>query len=177
MRLTQFSNIAIRVLMYAALRGSAPSAVPDMARAYATSYDHMKKAAAELARLGYLHSVRGRTGGILLAKPPEQIRIGEVIRQTEGRIALVECFDPSTNTCPLVDACQLQVALTEAMAAFFAVLDRYTLADLLRQPSQLASLLGIAEGEVRLPAEQMSSYADAAAAERNIAPVGRRGDA
>ena len=147
MRLTQFSNIAIRVLMYAALRGSTPSPVPDMARAYGASYDHMKKAAAELARLGYLQTVRGRAGGVLLAKPPDEIGIGEVIRQTEGQIVLVECFDLTTNTCPLVDVCQLRVALADALAAFFAVLDRYTLADLLRHPGQVSSLLGVNDEE------------------------------
>ena len=132
-----------RVLMYAALRGSVPSALPDIARAYGTSYDHMKKAVAELCRLGYLQTVRGRAGGVRLAKLPEQIRIGEVIRQTEGEVVLVECFDPTTNTCPLVVACQLRVALQEALAAFFAVLDRYTLADLIRHPEQVSPLLGL----------------------------------
>ena len=143
MRLTQFSNFAIRVLMYAGLNGRRPSAVPEMARAFGVSYDHLKKAAAELCRGGYLETVRGRNGGVRLAKDPGEIRIGEVIRQMEGSVILVECFDPTTNTCPLIVACQLRVALQEAMAAFFDVLDRYTLADLIRYPEQLSPLLGI----------------------------------
>lgn len=143
LRMTQFSNFAIRLLMYAALNGDKPSAVPEVARAYRISYDHLKKAAAELCRRGYLETVRGRNGGFLLARQPVDIRIGEVIRQTEGGTALVECFAPLTNTCPLLDACQLRVALQEAHAAFFAALDRYTLADLVRTPEQLTPLLGI----------------------------------
>jgi Rrf2 family transcriptional regulator, nitric oxide-sensitive transcriptional repressor len=143
LRLTQFSNFAVRLLMYTALKGNAPSAVPEIARAYGISYDHLKKAAAELCRLGYLETIRGRNGGVRLAKDPGEIRIGGVIRQTEGETMLVECFDPATNTCPLLTACQLRVALQEALAAFFTVLDRYTLADLVRAPEQLAPLLGL----------------------------------
>ena len=143
MRLTQFSNFAIRLLMYAALKGNAPSAVPEIAKAYGISYDHLKKAAGELCRRGYLEAVRGRNGGVRLAKDAGEIRIGEVIRQTEGDTVLVECFDPATNTCPLLTACQLRVALQEALAAFFTVLDRYTLADLVRAPEQLTPLLGL----------------------------------
>jgi Rrf2 family protein len=124
-------------------KGDAPSAVPEVARAYGISYDHLKKAAAELCRHGYLETVRGRNGGVLLAKDPSEIRIGEVIRPTEGATVLVECLDPATNTCPLLTACRLRVALQEAFAAFFTVLDRYTLADLIRAPEQLTPLLGL----------------------------------
>ena len=145
LRLTQFSNFAIRLLMYAALKGDAPSAVPEVARAYGVSYDHLKKAAAELCRRGYLETVRGRNGGVRLAKHPAEIRIGDVIRQTEGGSVLVECFDPATNTCPLLPACRLRLALQEALAAFYAVLDGYTLADLVRFPHQLAPLLAAGE--------------------------------
>lgn len=143
MRMTQFSNFAIRVLMYAGLNESRPSAAPEMARAYNVSYDHLKKAAAELCRLGYLTTVRGRAGGFRLAKRPEDICIGEVIRQTEGNVILVECFDPATNGCPLLNVCQLRIALQEALQAFFAALDRYTLADLIRRPDQITALLGL----------------------------------
>jgi Rrf2 family nitric oxide-sensitive transcriptional repressor len=143
LRLTQFSNFAIRLLMYAALKGDAPSAVPEVAKAYGVSYDHLKKAAAELCRRGYLETVRGRNGGVRLAKDPGEIRIGDVIRQTEGDTVLVECFDPATNTCPLLTACRLRVALQEALAAFFTVLDRYTLGDLIRAPEHLTPLLGL----------------------------------
>jgi Rrf2 family protein len=146
-RMTQFSNFAIRILMYTALRGDRPCAVPEMARAYGASYNHLKKAAAKLCRLGYLKTVRGRTGGFQLAKDPNAIRIGTVIRQTEGDVILVECFDAKANTCPLLATCRLRAALQEALAAFFAVLDRYTLADLIRYPEQLSPLLGLERNE------------------------------
>jgi Rrf2 family protein len=143
LRLTQFSNFAIRVLMYAGLAEPRLCTVPEMARAYGVSYDHLKKAAGELCRLGYLETLRGRSGGFRLAQRPEDICIGTVIRQTEGGAPLVECFDEGTSTCPLIPACQLRRALQEAHAAFFAVLDRYTLADLIRAPDALTPLLGL----------------------------------
>ena len=143
MRLTQFSNFAIRMLMYSALKGTTPSAVPEIAKAYGASYDHMKKVAAELCRLGYLQTVQGRTGGVRLVRRPEDIRIGEVIRHTERGVVFVECFDLESNTCPLEPACQLKRALEESLRAFFDVLDRYTLADLIRSPDQLSPLLAI----------------------------------
>lgn len=142
MRLTQFSNYAVRVLMYAGVRDlRTPSAVTEIAQAYGISYDHLKKAAAELCRLGYLEAVRGRSGGVRLALHPAEIRIGSVIRRTERDMNVVECFDPETNTCPLAPACQFRRALEEATAAFFAVLDGYTLADLIREPAALSLLL------------------------------------
>ncbi len=141
--MTQFSNFAIRVLMYAALNREGPTAVPEIAKAYGASYNHMKKAAATLCRLGYLKSVRGRVGGVMLARHPEEIGIGDVIRATEGNLVLVECFDLATNTCPLEPACVLRRALHEAVDAFFATLDRYTLADLTRHPEQLSALLNL----------------------------------
>ena len=103
LRLTQFSNFAIRLLMYAALKGNAPSAVPEIAKAYGISYDHLKKAAAELCRRGYLETVRGRNGGVRLAKDPRRDP-DRRSHPADGRetSVLVECFDPATNTCPLL---------------------------------------------------------------------------
>jgi Rrf2 family transcriptional regulator, nitric oxide-sensitive transcriptional repressor len=144
--MTHFSNFAIRVLMYAGLKEGGPSAVSEMARAYGASHDHLKKVAAELCRLGYLETVRGRAGGFRLTKQPDEICIGEVIRRTEGEVILVECFDEATNTCPLPGVCVLRTALQEAVAGFFAALDRYTLADLIRRPDQLSPLLGLELG-------------------------------
>jgi Rrf2 family nitric oxide-sensitive transcriptional repressor len=153
MRLTQFSNYAIRVLMFVALRRHRPSALSEMAEAYDVSFDHLKKAAAELCRLGYLETVRGRSGGYRLAVRATAIRIGDVIRQTEGHIPLVECFDAAMNTCPLSQVCVLRRALAEAVEAFYAVLDRYTLADLVSRPAELASALSLpAPPETRVPA-------------------------
>ncbi len=143
MRLTQFSNFAVRILMYAGLRGDGPSTIPEIARAYGISLDHLKKAAAELGRLGYLKAVRGRSGGIRLAREPEAINIGEIIRQTEDKRNLVECFDPETNTCPLHADCKFRFALEEALEAFFSVLEKYTLADLVDERDKLAACLNM----------------------------------
>ena len=151
LRMTQFSNYAIRVLMYSALKGRTPSAVPEIAKAYGASYNHMKKVAAELCRLGYLETVRGCIGGVRLTKDPTEIRIGEVIRGTEGEVVLVECFDPPTNTCPLIPVCRLKGAFHEAVAAFFEVLDEYTLDDLIRASNRIPRLLGINERAAREP--------------------------
>ena len=144
MRLTQFSNFAVRILMYAGLKKRSLSALPEIARAYGISHDHLKKASAELCRLGHLEAVRGREGGVRLAKPAEAISLGDVVRQTEGNVALVECFNPATNTCPLHAECRFRVALTEALEAFFAVLDRHTIADLIEDREILAAHLSIA---------------------------------
>ncbi len=143
MRLTQFSNFAVRILMYAGLNRHRPSPIPEIARAYGISLDHLKKAAAELSRLGYLTSVRGRSGGVCLVNAPEAISIGEVVRQTEDSAVLVECFDLATNTCPLHADCKFRVALEEALEAFYAVLDRHTLADLVENREKLIGCLSI----------------------------------
>ena len=142
-RLTQFSNLALRILMYAGLKGSKPSAVSEMAVAYGASYDHLKKAAAELCQLGALKAVRGRYGGFGLVKKPEQINIGQIVRPTEKVSALAECFTPESCTCPIASECVFRIALEEALEAFFSVLDRYTLADLISNRQALMPLLGL----------------------------------
>lgn len=156
MRMNAFSNYAIRVLMYAALR-STPESVPEIARAYGVSYDHLRKVVAVLTRLGHIKTVRGRDGGVQLARRPEDIGIGDVVRATEGDIVLVECFDLASSTCPLEPACRLKLALAQALGAFFAVLDRYTLADLVAAPQELSPLLGL-DGEPR-EAERQAAVA------------------
>ncbi|MCA8933963.1 MAG: Rrf2 family transcriptional regulator [Rhodospirillaceae bacterium] len=152
MRLTNFSNYALRVLMYAAAKHPAPATVPEIAQAHGISYNHLKKAAASLCGAGYLDAVRGRRGGLRLARPAETIVVGDVIRLTEGGLTLVECFDPQTSTCPMSSGCQLQTALHEALQAFLAVLDTYTLADLVDRSSALSQLVsGLGLEEIRQP--------------------------
>lgn len=143
MRLTQFSNFAVRILMYVGLKGNGPSSVPEVAKAYGISQDHLKKAAAELCHLGVLEAVRGRTGGVHLTSHPNTISIGAVVRATEGDSSLVECFDPETNTCPLISHCRFRLALREAQEAFFAVLDRHSLGDLIEDEIALRGLVGL----------------------------------
>lgn len=142
MRLTRHTDNALRALIYLAIHsGEEPSRTTDIARRMGMSEDHLAKVIARLAQLGYVETLRGRIGGVRLARPAAEINIGEVVRGTEDNLNLVECFDPSTNQCPIAPACALAPALDEALTAFFAVLDRYSLADLCAKPRALSALL------------------------------------
>ena len=143
MRLTQFSNFAVRILMYAGINKGQPSAVPDIARAYGISQNHLNKVAAELCHLGYLQSIRGRSGGVCLGMSANSISIGELLRKIENTSTLVECFDASSNKCPLRDKCKFRLALQRALDAFFSELDKQTLSDFINDGGDLAECLGI----------------------------------
>ena len=139
MQLTSFTDYALRILVYAAARPDQRCLTADVASAYGVSRHHVVKVVNELQHLGYIETTRGRSGGFTLARSPEHIRVGDVVRRTESAM-LVECFDRHTNTCPLAQACGLKGALAEAFAAFLAVLDRYSIADMVARP-QWASML------------------------------------
>ena len=141
MKLTLFSDYSLRILMYAALRNDLQFSVKEVAGAYGLSRHHAAKAVNFLTQRGYLRAQRGRGGGICLGREPEQIRLGQLVRQTETGSPLVECFDAASNTCPLIHACVLKQALGNAGAAFFNTLDSYTLADLVRKPNALRRAL------------------------------------
>lgn len=129
MKLSLFSDYSLRVLTYAALKGEAFQ-VADVTAAFGISHNHLAKVIHSLAKLGYLDTRRGRGGGIQLARLPEEIRIGKLVRETEDQPVIVECFDAATNTCPINGSCRLKGALAEAMTAFYENLDRHTLRDL-----------------------------------------------
>jgi len=129
-RLTAYTNYALRTLMYCALHPNRLVRIQDIADAHGISKAHLLKAARQLGQLGYLENVRGRTGGVRLGRPPERIIIGEVVRQTEGDLEIVECFNPSTNTCPLIGVCKISTVFRAGLRAFFAELDKVTLADM-----------------------------------------------
>lgn len=133
MRLTDFSDYALRILMYAAVRNDRLITIEETARLYGISRAHLMKIVNHLTRAGYLKAVRGRSGGVALAKPPERICLGDVLRATEPDFALVECFR-SDNHCLITPSCRLRGVLGEALTAFSATLDRYTLADLMLTP-------------------------------------------
>lgn len=142
MRLTKYSDGALRALIYLGLQADAPPArITDIARRMGISEDHLAKVIARLSQLGFVETLRGREGGVRLARPASEIIVGEVVRATEDNMNLVECFDAETNRCPIAPACQLAGALDEALAAFLGVLDRYTLADLVARPRSLTRLL------------------------------------
>ena len=133
MRLTNFSDYALRVLMYAAAQGDRLITIEETADVYGISRAHLMKVANQLTRTGYLKAVRGRSGGLMLAKRPNRIKLGDVLRATEPDFALVECFTAESQ-CIITSRCRLRGALKEALAAFTGTLDRYTLADLLLTP-------------------------------------------
>lgn len=133
MRLTNFSDYTLRVLMYAAAQKGRLITIEETAEVYGISRAHLMKVANLLTRAGYLRAIRGRDGGLALAKAPRNIRLGEVLRATEPDLALVECFT-GENRCRITPRCRLRGALQEALAAFMRTLDRYTLDDLLLRP-------------------------------------------
>ena len=129
MKLSLFSDYSLRVLMYAALKDDS-FLMDEVTAAYGISRNHLAKVVHNLANLGYLYTQRGRGGGIHLALPPGEIRLGKVVRETENQPVFVECFDPITNTCPIIGSCRLNGILAEALNAFYASLDQHTLDDL-----------------------------------------------
>ncbi|BCH25485.1 RrF2 family transcriptional regulator [Mesorhizobium sp. L-8-3] len=133
MRLTNFSDYALRMLMFAASAGDRLITIEEAARTFGVSKTHLNKVANTLTRGGFLRAVRGRSGGLMLGRPPEAIRIGDVVRLTEPDFALVECF-ATGNRCVLTRCCKLAGMLDEAMASFQTTLDRYTLADIVLTP-------------------------------------------
>ncbi|MER9344112.1 Rrf2 family transcriptional regulator [Mesorhizobium sp. M0323] len=133
MRLTNFSDYALRMLMYAASAGDRLITIEETARTFKVSKTHLNKVANTLTRGGYLKAVRGRSGGLVLGRQPEMIRIGDVIRLTEPDFAVVECF-ATGNQCVLTGSCKLSGMFSEAIASFQSTLDRYTLADVTLMP-------------------------------------------
>jgi len=104
--------------------------IQEVADVYGISKNHLMKVAFQLGRHGILETVRGRNGGLRLARKPEQIGLGEVVRITEEDFTMVECFDPATSSCAIIRPCRLRGILRKALDAYFAVLDEFTLADL-----------------------------------------------
>jgi Rrf2 family nitric oxide-sensitive transcriptional repressor len=133
MKLSLFSDYSLRTLMYAALKEDVFQ-LNEVTVAYGISRHHLGKIVHSLAKLGYLDTQRGRGGGISLAKPASEIRLGKLVRETENQTVLVECFDAATNTCPINGSCRLKGLLAEAMQAFYASLDKYSLQDMVSGP-------------------------------------------
>lgn len=142
MRLTTFTDYSLRVLMYVGAQDDSTVTVEEIAARYGISRNHLTKVVRRLGQLGYLSTARGRGGGMTLARPAEEINLGALVRQVEADLALVECFSGHDRGCVIQPACVLKNAFGEALTAFLAVLDGYTLADLLAPRRQLARLLG-----------------------------------
>lgn len=127
MRLSLHTDYAIRVLMLLAIEPEQLHTIEDIALRYDISRNHLMKIAQTLVQAGFIESLRGRGGGLRLGRAAGSINLGAVVRATEDNFSLVECFDHEHNTCRISSACGLRGPLEEALAAFLAVLDRYSL--------------------------------------------------
>ncbi|SDO37705.1 transcriptional regulator, BadM/Rrf2 family [Lutimaribacter pacificus] len=127
MRITKRTNLAIRVLMFCGANAGRLVTKSEVSDRCNTSENHLAQVINQLGQLGYLHTQRGRNGGITLGRPMDEIVIGDVFRQIEAGVPLAECFADVDNTCPLVDACRLRLAIADAAEAFYAHLDQVRL--------------------------------------------------
>lgn len=123
MRITKRTNLAIRVLMFCGANAGRLVTKNEIATRCNTSENHLAQVINQLGQLGYLHTQRGRNGGLMLARPMDQIVIGDVFRQFEAGVPLAECFADVDNTCPLISACRLRLAIADAADAFYGHLD------------------------------------------------------
>jgi Rrf2 family nitric oxide-sensitive transcriptional repressor len=149
MRLTVYTDYALRVLMYLAVREGGLATIDEIAKSYSISRNHLMKVVHQLGVAGYIETVRGRNGGLRLARPAQAIGLGEVVRHTEPDMAIASCFKPVDAPCAVRQCCVLRRALEKARDAFIEVLEGYSLGDLVRPRGRLLGMLGISEIEVR----------------------------
>lgn len=142
MYLTRHADYTMRLLVHLAVQPGGGATIQEIAERLAISRNHLMKVANGMTRAGYVEGVRGRAGGLKLAKSPKEINIGQVLRTIEDW-NVVECFDPSSNQCRITPGCGLQRILREAVEAFLAVLDSYSLEDVIRKKSVLVQMLGL----------------------------------
>lgn len=145
MRLTRQTNYAIRILMYCAANEGRLSRIPEIASAYSVSELFLFKILQPLVEHKLVETVRGRNGGVRLGRPAGQISLFDIVRVTEENFAMAECFEDGSTDCPLVDSCALNAALREALGAFFEVLAKHSIEDLVKARPNVRSLLGIEE--------------------------------
>jgi len=139
MQLTRHTDYSLRVLMYLALRDGGLVTIAEIANCYGISRNHLMKVANKLAALGYVETIRGRQGGLRLARAAETISVGQVVREMERNLEVVDCVG---TACPLLPDCRLRSALHEATDAFLRTLDRYSLANLAQSKERLLRLIG-----------------------------------
>jgi Rrf2 family transcriptional regulator, nitric oxide-sensitive transcriptional repressor len=140
-QLTNYTDYALRTLMALAVTAPQRLTVKEISGAYAISGNHLLKVVQRLADLGYVVTVRGKNGGVELAREPRQISIGQVVRELEPELGLVECLRAGGDPCSIVSACRLKGLLREASRSFFSTLDGCTLADLMTPRPKLEALL------------------------------------
>lgn len=143
MRLTTFTDYCLRALIYVALKGDELATIDEIAERHRINRNHLVKVVHRLGQLGYLDTMRGKGGGVRLAKDPAKINLGTLVRETEDDLVLVECFQDHDCQCVIAPACVLRKALHQALDAFLRTLDGYTIADLLKPSRSLARLLAM----------------------------------
>lgn len=151
MRLKVFTDYSLRMLLFLATKPGRLATIAEIAVAFNISESHLTKVSHELGKAGILANIRGKRGGLKLAKAASEINVGDVVRLTEGSPHAAECFEID-GACCIARVCALRAVLDEAVAAFYAVLDRYTLEDLVRNRGVLSRMLGIDQHGVRIRA-------------------------
>lgn len=139
MQLTRYTDYALRTLMLLAIREGELVTISDISERYGISRNHVVKVVQQLSKIGYIAATRGRGGGLKLAREPEKMRVGDIVRLTEKQLEIVDCWNPR---CPLASSCLLSTILNEARDAFLHKLDEYTVADLVKNKSRLLALIG-----------------------------------
>jgi len=141
MKLTSFTDYSLRVLIYLAAEPGRKATIAQISSDFDISENHLTKVVHFLGKQGWITTVRGKGGGLTLARLPQDICVGRVLRDTEGKAMPAECFAAEESRCAIVSCCRLKTVLAEAVNAFYAVLDRYTLADITRNKQALTSIL------------------------------------
>ena len=149
MKLNAFTDYSLRVLIFLATEPKRRATVAEVAEAFGISAHHLTKVVHFLGKEGWLTNVRGKGGGMQLALPPQHIVVGRVVRAAEGADLPAECFGDEPDACPIARVCRLRGVFKEAVDGFYAVLDRYTLADLVHNRAALGRVLGIQALEPR----------------------------
>jgi Rrf2 family nitric oxide-sensitive transcriptional repressor len=145
MRLTTFTDYSLRVLMYVAAHPEGRTTISEIAAAFGISEHHLTKVVHFLGRNGYLQNIRGRGGGLTLARAPATINVGDLVKLTEGGDVPAECFDAGSNACAITADCRLKFALSDAVDAFYAQLRRHTLEDVVRNRKALRKVLFVSQ--------------------------------
>ncbi len=139
MQLTHHTDFSLRVLVFLAVqKQDALVTISDIANDFNIAKNHLTKVVHKLSKCGYVNTVRGKNGGLCLAKAPAELNVGDIVKTMEANIEVVNCNKP---VCPLSNACELKGILNEAQSAFFATLEKYTLADIVQQPDKILNLL------------------------------------
>ncbi len=156
MKLTAFTDYSLRVLIYLAAEPGRRATIAEIATSFGVSEHHLTKVVHFLGTRGWMANVRGKGGGLALGKPPEQIAVGRVVRETEGESVIAECFGEADSKCCIAPVCRLRGVLGEAVDAFYSVLDRYTLADLASNRKQLRTILFVDRQALKIPSRSAS---------------------